>query len=228
MRGSIRGSSRPASPSLTSRSRSPPESPGSNRGWRMYFGIGGEKFCQRRGAINASVRRQNRGGPLTIENDIDCIAAQERALVFERFDEAAALAIGLALKAIGEARVMPVAIDIRLWDRQLFFFAMAGTKADNADWIRRKSNCVKRWGRPSYLLTLTHQQRGRGFADDDNVDPAEFAAHGGAFPIRVAGAGIIGAVTVSGAPGRDDHGFVVEAIARHLGIDPGPLALAAA
>jgi uncharacterized protein (UPF0303 family) len=194
----------------------------------MYFGIGGEKFCQRRGAINASVRRQNRGGPLTIENDIDCIAAQERALVFERFDEAAALAIGLALKAIAEARVMPVAIDIRLWDRQLFFFAMAGTKADNADWIRRKSNCVKRWGRPSYLLTLTHQQRGRGFADDDNVDSAEFAAHGGAFPIRVAGAGIIGAVTVSGAPGRDDHGFVVEAIARHLGIDPGPLALAAA
>lgn len=165
---------------------------------------------------------------MTIENDIDRIGAQERALVFERFDEAAALAIGLALKAIAEARAMPVAIDVRLWDRQLFFFAMAGTSADNADWIRRKSNCVRRWGRPSYLLTLKHQQRGRGFAPDDNADPAEFAAHGGSFPIRLAGAGVIGAVTVSGAPGRDDHGFVVEAMARHLGIDPGPLMLAPA
>jgi uncharacterized protein (UPF0303 family) len=165
---------------------------------------------------------------VNIDDDLSRIAEQERALVFERFDEATALSIGLALKAIAERRAMPVAIDIRLWDRQLFFSAMPGTTADNADWIRRKGNCVRRFGRPSYVLTLKHQQRGRGFASDDNADPAEFAAHGGSFPIRLAGAGVIGAVTVSGAPGRDDHAFVVEALARHLGIDSTPLMLAAA
>jgi len=54
----------------------------------------------------------------------------------------------------------------------------------------------------------------------------EIAAHGGSFPIRVKGAGIVGAITVSGVPGRDDHGFVVRAIAGHLGLDAAALAFA--
>jgi len=164
------------------------------------------------------------GEPLAIADDIARIGAQEQALVFPAFDENTAFAIGSALKAAAEARGARVAIDIRLWDRQLFFFAMAGTSADNADWIRRKSNCVRRYARSSYALTLRHKQRGSGFAFDDNADPAEYAAHGGAFPLRLAGVGIVGAITVSGLPGREDHGLVVEALARHLGKDPAPLA----
>jgi uncharacterized protein (UPF0303 family) len=170
---------------------------------------------------------ESRRPKLNFEDDLARIAAQERALVFDRFDAEAALDIGLRLKAIAEAKATPVAIDIRLWDRQLFFFAMAGTTSDTADGARRKSNCVRRYGRPSYALMLRHQQRGRGFGPDDNADPSEFAAHGGSFPIHVAAVGIIGAVTVSGAPSRDDHAFVVEALARHLGRDPAPLMLAA-
>lgn len=162
---------------------------------------------------------------MAAEDDIARIAEQERVLVFSQFDEDAAFQIGKALKKEAEARGGRVAVDIRLWDRQLFFFAMAGTTADNADWIRRKSNCVRRYGRASYALTLRHALRGRGFAADDNADPADYAAHGGAFPIRVAGAGIVGAITVSGLPGRDDHGLVVAVLARHLGQDGAALAL---
>jgi uncharacterized protein (UPF0303 family) len=164
---------------------------------------------------------------MALADDIAKIAEQEKALVFEHFDEATAFAIGSAIKAAAEAKGARLAIDIRVWDRQLFFFSMAGATADNADWVRRKSNIVRRYGRPSLALALRHRQRGSGFAGDDNADPAEYAAHGGSFPVRVAGAGIIGAITVSGVPGRDDHGFVVAAIAAQLGLDAGALALAA-
>jgi uncharacterized protein (UPF0303 family) len=92
--------------------------------------------------------------------------------------------------------------------------------------MRRKSNCVKRFGRPSYFFTLRLADKGGAFPFDSGVDQGDIAAHGGAFPIRIAHAGIVGTITVSGAPGRDDHGFVVTAIARHLGLDALPLMLA--
>ena len=42
------------------------------------------------------------------------------------------------------------------------------------------------------------------------------AAHGGAFPVRLPNAGVIGVVTVSGLPQADDHALVVEAIETFL------------
>jgi len=36
---------------------------------------------------------------------------------------------------------------------------------------------------------------------------------------------VVGAITASGVPGRRDHGYVVEAICGHLGLDYGQLAL---
>jgi uncharacterized protein (UPF0303 family) len=163
---------------------------------------------------------------MALDADVAKLAEQEAALVFQSFDEATALAIGLSIKAAAEAKSQALAIDVRLWNRPLFFFAMPGTSADNAEWVRRKSNCVKRYGRPSYGVSLRLKKKSGGtlFAADDGVDPMEIAAHGGSFPIRVAGAGIIGAITVSGVPGRDDHGFVVAAIAQHLQLDAASLA----
>ena len=81
--------------------------------------------------------------------------------------------------------------------------------------------------RPALGVGVSYLPMRKSFGFDADVDQANIAAHCGSFPIRLAGTGVIGAITVSGAPGRDDHGFVVTAIARHLGIDAAPLMLAA-
>ena len=44
------------------------------------------------------------------------------------------------------------------------------------------------------------------------VPETEYAAHGGGFPIRVAGAGRVGLMVVSGLPQLDDHALVVECL----------------
>jgi uncharacterized protein (UPF0303 family) len=53
----------------------------------------------------------------------------------------------------------------------------------------------------------------------------DYATHGGSFPLSVAGAGIVGSVTVSGLPMRQDHELAIEALCFLLGRDYATLKL---
>ena len=52
------------------------------------------------------------------------------------------------------------------------------------------------------------------------LDPRDYTAHGGCFPIRVRGTGMVGTVTVSGLPQKEDHALVVETLGQVLGLSP--------
>jgi uncharacterized protein (UPF0303 family) len=165
---------------------------------------------------------------MSVEEDIKRVAEHERVLVFRSFTEDTAREIGESIRQAAAADGAALVIGVRFWNRVLYHFAMPGTGPSQADWVRRKSNFVERFHMASYAMTLRQQRDGKGFAHDDNVDPTQIAAHGGSFPIRIEGvAGVIGTITVSGVPGRRDHGYVAAAIAKHLGIDYTPLALPA-
>jgi len=152
---------------------------------------------------------------MSSEDDIARVRRQEMELVLPAFDEAVAFDIGVAVRARALAEGLALAVDLRSWDRQLFFAATPGTSADNAEWVRRKSNSVRRFQRASYRLVL---ERGEApFGPQAGADPADYVIAGGGFPLRVPGAGIVGALTVSGLPGRQDHGVVVDALCDYLG-----------
>jgi uncharacterized protein (UPF0303 family) len=149
--------------------------------------------------------------------DDDLIARleqQERDLIFTRFDHADAWRLGSLLVALATERGLPVAIDIRRGTQQLFHAALAGSTADNDAWIERKVRVVERFGHSSYLVGRRLAAQGRELDASQGVDPARFAAHGGAFPVRLEAAGVVGVVTVSGLPQAEDHALVVEAIER--------------
>jgi uncharacterized protein (UPF0303 family) len=54
------------------------------------------------------------------------------------------------------------------------------------------------------------------FEEATGLDPRQYAAHGGGYPILVRGVGPVGVVVVSGLPQLDDHRMVVTAIRAHL------------
>jgi uncharacterized protein (UPF0303 family) len=137
---------------------------------------------------------------------------QERELVFTRFEYADAWALGGLLVGLATGRGLPVAIDIRRGTQQLFHAALAGSTADNDAWIERKARVVQRYGASSYLVGRRLAAQGAQLDAAQGVDPALYAAHGGAFPVRVPGAGVIGVIAVSGLPQAEDHALVVEAI----------------
>jgi uncharacterized protein (UPF0303 family) len=156
------------------------------------------------------------------------IAEQERRLVFPSFDTSAAWSLGTALRALALARSAPVVIDIRRFGdphQQLFFTALPGTTPDNARWVARKSNVVARFHRSSYAAGLYLAEQGLTFEQKYSLPDADYATHGGAFPITLAITGVIGAVTVSGLPQRADHELVVEALCAHLNLPYADLRL---
>lgn len=164
---------------------------------------------------------------MSAADDIARIAAQEAALVFSAFDEATAFAVGAAIRDKGLAGNMPIIIDIRTWDRPLFYAALPGSTADNANWARRKRNVVQTFLKSTYRMVLEQQRPDRTFKVGSGLDIADYVLAGGGFPVTVKGAGVIGVIAVSGLPERDDHGIIVEVLAAHLGLDAKALALPA-
>jgi uncharacterized protein (UPF0303 family) len=135
---------------------------------------------------------------------------QEEALQFSRFSHATALDLGLGIVHAAQRAGQQVMVDIRCGDLQLFQHAMEGTTPDNADWVRRKVNVVRRFAHSSFYMGALYRSKGKDFEADSGLDPREYAAHGGAFPLRIRGvSGILGVLTVSGLPQAEDHALAV-------------------
>jgi uncharacterized protein (UPF0303 family) len=167
---------------------------------------------------------------MAIAEDLATIARQESELLFPKFNCDTAWRLGLSLRELALSRKQSIVIDIRRFGQPhqpLFYTALGGTP-DNARWVQRKINVVARFHRSSYAIGLMLEQTNRTFVDRYNLPDADYAPHGGCFPIHVAGTGIIGAVTISGLPQRDDHNLVVEALCLELKKDHDALRLSAA
>ena len=162
---------------------------------------------------------------MTAADDIETIKRQEATLVFDSFDEATAFELGSAIRTRGVAENMPIVIDIRTFDRPLFYAALPGSNASNPDWARRKINVVRRYLRSTYRLVLEQDRPDRTFKVGEGLDIADYVLAGGGFPLTVKGAGVIGVIAVSGLPEREDHVVVVDALCAHLGLDARELAL---
>lgn len=144
------------------------------------------------------------------------LEAQEEQLQFTRFDNTDAWRLGSAMVVAATERNLPVTIDIRRHGHQLFHAALPGTTAENDSWIERKIRVVDRFAAASYLVGRRLAVTGTVLDEALGVEPRLYAAHGGAFPIRVRDVGVVGTVTVSGLPQADDHAFVAEMIAGFL------------
>jgi uncharacterized protein (UPF0303 family) len=144
------------------------------------------------------------------------LAAEERELQFTSFTNDDAWDLGAALVAAGRRDAAPIAVAVVRNGHRLFSAALAGATPDNDEWIERKTRVVHRFGHSSLYVRQASIERGTTFEAEFGLDPARYAAHGGAFPVIVRSVGPIGAVVVSGLPQIDDHRQVVAAIRAHL------------
>jgi len=152
-----------------------------------------------------------------LKEDLERIALQERELVLPRLDAQIAWDLGSRLRTMAAERGLAVVIDVRRFGQPLFYAAMDGTTPDNPEWVRRKSNVVARFHHSSYAAGLREKQKNQTLHESQGLPVADYATHGGSFPLTVSGAGVVGSVTVSGLPMRADHELVIEALCAILG-----------
>ncbi|MGE8064540.1 heme-degrading domain-containing protein [Pseudomonas sp. NPDC089569] len=164
---------------------------------------------------------------MSLKDDLALLIRQEETLQFSRFDEETAWQLGSYLYNQATANTWPLVIDVRRFDRPLFFAARPGITSDNHDWVKRKTNTVQRFLRSSYRIRYQLALENQDITQRYFLSPAEYASVGGGFPIIVRDTGVIGSVTVSGLPDRQDHQIIVDALCELLGHDPDPLALCA-
>jgi len=143
---------------------------------------------------------------------LDQIVHEEGELILERFTEEDAWELGCLLVEEARKREARVAVDIRRPAQILFHAALEGATPDNDEWIRRKSNVVFRFGKASFAVGISLALTDTTIEKKSFVSPLDYSPHGGAFPIRVTGCGLIACATISGLPQEEDHALVTACI----------------
>jgi uncharacterized protein (UPF0303 family) len=163
---------------------------------------------------------------MNIENDMAVIERQEQCLVIPNFDADVGWQIGAYLRELAKLRGLSVAIEVRTFGHLIFAISMIGATPDNFNWMRRKSNTVAHFRQSSYAIGLRLALTGSTISEVFGLSNNEYAIHGGSFPLIVKDAGVIGSITVSGLPQRDDHELIVEGLCALFGHDYEALKLA--
>lgn len=169
--------------------------------------------------VSAALDQLTAGASMEQKMELSTLIRQEEVLQFDSFNNDTALALGLKVIELARAAGKSVAVNITQGGTMLFYHGMPGTNADNANWIRRKSNLVNRTGHSSFYTHTEVKNAGGDYDALPGLDMKDYAAHGGSFPLVVKGQGRIGTLTVSGLPGAEDHAMAVAALQACLKID---------
>lgn len=136
----------------------------------------------------------------------DTLQAEAASLIMPRFAEAEALALGQILTDLGAG--LTIVINIRTPDRTLFHAALPGSGPINDRWVQRKSATALLFQEATLAVGVRTRAKGETLAKF-GLPVEDYAEQGGAVPIRVAGAGVVAVVTVSGLAQVDDHNLAI-------------------
>ena len=160
---------------------------------------------------------------MTLDDDVEILKQQETALQFSMFSADTAWHLGSRMRELALSMPKPVAIEIWLAGQTLLYTGTNGINASHEDWLRRKRNTVLRFGKSSMLVGTELLRNGSTLEAKQGLVLADYAAHGGGFPLTLRGTGCVGAIAVSGLTQREDHSLVVEVLGEVLGVDVAQL-----
>ena len=147
----------------------------------------------------------------------EILCRQEEMLRFDSFDNEDAWKLGSLIVEDARKRNLPIAVDIRINGYQVFRYGFQGTNDYNEIWLKRKIRSVTMMHKSTLGIHYMRRTGREDIYENGYLDPAEYAAMGGGFPIYVKGTGVIGVLAVSGLEHHEDHDAAVSGLCKYLG-----------
>lgn len=147
---------------------------------------------------------------------VEALLQEESELVLPSLTEKVAYDLGRQATDAAWDEGLTVVVGIWRGEHQLFHAALPGSTQDNDEWLQRKGRTVKRFEHSSLYMGQLCRDQDTTLFKKFLLPESEYAAHGGAVPLRVEGAGVVGWMGVSGLPQLDDHRFVVRILKEYL------------
>jgi uncharacterized protein (UPF0303 family) len=151
---------------------------------------------------------------LATDEKLRVLLDEERELDHDRFDLDDAWAVGSCIRATALERGLGVGFSIAFGEQRVFHAATPGSGAVNDAWLERKFRVVRHFAHSTLAVRTQYEVGGSTFDEAAALDPRQYQAAGGGFPLLVRGL-LVGAVGVSGLEMHDDHALVVEALRAH-------------
>jgi uncharacterized protein (UPF0303 family) len=137
---------------------------------------------------------------------------QEENFSFSSFTNDDAIALGQEMLKIATSQKAPVIVQVRIGQQIIFHAALTGTTTENDWWINRKARVVEKFNHSSMYVRVSFEEKNQTFEEHSGLDNELYAAHGGGFPIIVAGQGVVGVALVSGLPQVEDHKMIIQGL----------------
>lgn len=140
---------------------------------------------------------------------LETLRQEEADYQFDEFTNNTAYELGSRIieKAFRENK--SIVVDIRKDGELLFYSRMNGTSSRNDEWVAWKNNVVRHFGHSSYYMHVS-LKASNSTVEASGLDPNDYKAEGGSFPIIMKGQGVVGTMTVSGLAGNEDHAMIVD------------------
>lgn len=147
---------------------------------------------------------------------LDELRQEDSEIVLPGLSEKVAYDLGRRATDAAWDEGLTLVVGIWRGEHQLFHAALPGSTQDNDEWLQRKGRTVRRFEHSSLYMGQLCRDQDTTLSEKFLLPESEYAAHGGAIPLRVEGDGVVGWMGVSGLPQLDDHRFVVRILKEYL------------
>lgn len=135
-----------------------------------------------------------------------------KEIQLKSFSNSIALEMGIKIIRHAEANGKSIAVSIDRLNHTVFRYLGNNQSEDKHDWLRRKANVSVRFEESSMAVKEALLKGGMTLAETFGLDNADYIAKGGAIPLTVENAGMVGIVTVSGLSDIEDHQIILDAL----------------